>query len=112
MRTRFSEKIDKVQARVLDGPGRLLAARRRLAFEGRPLGDDLADAFVGNIHRHAYEITGDDVEALRRAGWSEDQIYELSVAAAFGAARHRLDAGLRALGAARSACQVPADEGV
>ena len=111
MRTRYSQKIERVQERVLDGPGLLEASRRRLAFEGRALGDDLADRYVRNIRHNAYKITEGDVDELRRAGWTEDRIFELSISAAFGAARQRLDAALRAVEAARTSPPVPVDEG-
>jgi hypothetical protein len=111
VRTRYSQKIDRLQQRVLDGPGVLEPSRRRAAFEGHPLGVDLADRYVGSIHRDAYRITERDVEELRQAGWSEDQIFELSISAAFGAARDRLDAALRAVEGAGALPPVPADEG-
>jgi len=40
------------------------------------------------------------VAALQAAGYTEDQLFELTVSAAVGAARVRLEAGLRALAAA------------
>ncbi len=109
MRTHFADKLEKLQTRVLDGPGVLESSRRRIAFEGGPLGDDLADRYVRTIHHSAYQLTERDIEELRRAGWTEDQIFELSISAALGAARQRLDAGLRAVEAARTP-PVPADE--
>jgi hypothetical protein len=111
VRTRYSQKIERVQERVLDGPGMLEPSRRRLAFEGRALGDDLADRYVRNIRQNAYKITERDVDELRRAGWTEDRIFELSISAAFGAARQRLDAALRAVDAARTSPPVPAGDG-
>jgi hypothetical protein len=54
---------------------------------------------VDKIHRHAYQITDEDVAALR-ARYSDDELYELMVSAAVGAAGARLDAGLAALAAA------------
>jgi hypothetical protein len=111
MRTRFSQKLERLQVRVLDGPGLLEPSRRRLAFEGRPLGDEMADRYVGNIHRNAYKIGDRDLDELRGAGWSEDQIFELSISAAFGAARRRLDAGLGTVQAARAPAAVVTDEG-
>jgi len=32
--------------------------------------------FVGTLTRHAYRITDGEVEALRRVGWSDEQIAE------------------------------------
>ncbi len=32
--------------------------------------------FVGTLTRHAYRITDDQVDGLRQAGWSDEQIAE------------------------------------
>jgi hypothetical protein len=53
-------------------------------------------ALVEKIRRHAYEVTDSDLDALR-GRYTEDQLFEIVVAAAFGAAQERLEAGLRAL---------------
>jgi hypothetical protein len=58
-------------------------------------------AFVDTIHRHAYRVTDGMVAGLGEAGADDDAVFEVSVSAAYGAARARLDAGLRALEAAR-----------
>jgi alkylhydroperoxidase family enzyme len=49
------------------------------------------------VRRHAYRVTDSQVEALRAAELNEDEIFELTVAAAVGAGLDRLDAGMRAL---------------
>ena len=43
-------------------------------------------------------VTDEDVAELRSSGLSEDEIFELTVAAAVGAGLERLYAGLRTLG--------------
>jgi alkylhydroperoxidase family enzyme len=43
------------------------------------------------VHRHAYRVVDADVEALRDAGWSEEAIFELTIAAALGAGLRRLE---------------------
>jgi hypothetical protein len=96
--TRFWTKFRRLERRVLDGPASLDATVRRRAAEGKPLPDPAADCFGRKIHRHAYRVVDGDVEELKRSGWSQDQIFELSIAAAFGAARLRLEAGMRAMG--------------
>ena len=55
------------------------------------------DTYLVKVRRHAYEITDEDVQALKDAGHSEDEIFEHTVAAAVGAGLERLDAGLRTL---------------
>lgn len=83
---------------VLSGPGELDATVRRAAAAGEPLPDAEATAYADKVRRHAYRIVDDDVIALRAAGYSDAQIFELTEAAAYGAARVRLNAALAALG--------------
>lgn len=105
---RHTEAIDRVAAAVLGTPGdtdpELRAAVERYAavLGGRPgdvpeLPDDLR-AYVEKVARHAYKVTDADVDGLREAGYSEDAIFELTLAAALGAAQARLSAGLDAMG--------------
>ena len=54
-------------------------------------------AYVDKIALHAYTITDGDVAALQRAGSSDDAVFEITVAAALGAALGRLERGLAAL---------------
>jgi alkylhydroperoxidase family enzyme len=49
------------------------------------------------VRRHAYRVTDRDVEELKAAGFSEDEIFEHTVAAAVAAGLDRRDAGLSAL---------------
>jgi alkylhydroperoxidase family enzyme len=56
-----------------------------------------ATDYVDTVRLHAYRVTDGQVEALRAAGLSEDEIFELTVATAVGAGLERLDAGLGTL---------------
>ena len=42
------------------------------------------------VRRHAYRVVDADVEALRAAGWSEEQLFELTVATALSVGLERL----------------------
>ena len=84
-----------VEASVLRGAGRTPAELRQAAATRGTLPPDLA-ALIEKIHRHAYRITDEDLASLR-ARHSEDELFEIIIAAAFGAADARLQAGLRAL---------------
>ena len=53
--------------------------------------------YVEKVARNAYKVVDADIDRLREAGYSEDAIFELTLAAALGAARTRLDAGLEAM---------------
>ncbi len=54
-------------------------------------------ALVEKIDERPWTVNDEDFSNLRHAGYSEDQIFELTVAAAAGAGVRRFEAGLRAL---------------
>jgi alkylhydroperoxidase family enzyme len=54
------------------------------------------EALVEKIHSRAYTVTDRDLDVLR-SSYTEDQLFEIIVAAAFGAAADRLAAARRAL---------------
>lgn len=107
MQTPYEEKVRRLEARLLDGPGATAPEMRRSAAGGDPIGDPLIDGYLEKIRRHAYRITQADIDEMTAAGWDEDRIFELSICAAFGAARVRLRAGLGAVEEAR-ASEAPA----
>ena len=53
--------------------------------------------YVDKVASHAYKVTDRDVAALQAAGLSDDDVFEITVAAAVGAAMHRLHRGMAAL---------------
>lgn len=53
--------------------------------------------YVDTVARSAWKVTDADVAALRRAGYSEDEIFEITVSAALGAATGRLERAYAAL---------------
>jgi alkylhydroperoxidase family enzyme len=50
------------------------------------------------VRDRSYRITDTDLARLTKAGLSDDDIFEVTIAAAVGAALQRLDAGMRAVG--------------
>ena len=54
-------------------------------------------AYLEKVRLHAYRTTDDDVQALKAAGYSEDEIFEHTVSAAVAAGDDRLKAALRVL---------------
>jgi alkylhydroperoxidase family enzyme len=52
--------------------------------------------YLAKVHERAYTVTDADVDALRAAGCSEDEIFEQTVAAAVAEGLRRLDAAARA----------------
>ncbi len=81
-------------AALLRGPGATPPELRQAIAAGTP--PDELRTLVEKIRKHAYKVTDEDVQALK-SKWSEDQLYEIIVAAAYGAADERLNAGLKAL---------------
>lgn len=49
-------------------------------------------AYLAKVHQHAYRITDADVDELKDAGVTEDEIFEQTVAAAISEGLRRLDA--------------------
>lgn len=93
---RYDDLRRRLVDAVLTTPGDTPAELRRAALERATVPGPLA-AYVSNVARHAYKITDTDVAQLRRAGHSDDSLFEITVAAAVGAALHRLERGMAAL---------------
>jgi alkylhydroperoxidase family enzyme len=72
-------------------------ARLRAASRPERAAPGAMQAYLDKVSRHAYRVTDDDVEALKAAGFSDDEIFEHTVSAAVAAGLARLDAGLGAL---------------
>jgi hypothetical protein len=53
--------------------------------------------YVDKIAQHAYKVTDEDVASLQQAGNSDDVLFEVTAAAAVGAALGRLERGMAAL---------------
>jgi alkylhydroperoxidase family enzyme len=74
----------------------LIAALRGAAQPDRPAPPDF-DSYLAKVRTHAYTVTDADVEALKAAGHTEDEIFEQTVSAAVAAGLLRLEAGLRTM---------------
>ena len=85
-----------VVERVLNGPGTTGVAARHAAFDNRGVSEPIR-ALIDTVARNAWKVTDADVEAVRKAGAAEDDIFELVVAAALGQSTRQLDAALQAL---------------
>jgi hypothetical protein len=95
MTDRHSALRDEVLTRVIDGPGDSEPSLRRAAADDRGVPADLQQ-LVDKIHAHAYKVTDADVASVQ-ATYGDDKTFEIIVAAALGASRKRLVAGLTAL---------------
>lgn len=106
---RHANLAERLRASVLQGRGetrpelRQAAVARAAELAGDPaappapaLPENLRD-YVDAVSLHAHRITDEDVQALRRAGYSEDAVFEVSLSVAVGAGLARLERGLAAL---------------
>ena len=86
-------------ARILCERGDASPAQRRAAFDNAGLPEPVSN-LVEKVAMHAYKVTDDDIAAVRIAGFTEDQIFELVVCAAIGQATRQYEAALAAVEAA------------
>ena len=91
--------LSSLVARVLEGEGRASPDNRRAAFDNEGLAEPVR-TFVDKVAHRARKVTDADVGTLRKAGLSEDQIYEIVVCAAIGQATRQYQNALTALSAA------------
>jgi alkylhydroperoxidase family enzyme len=70
---------------------------RRIAAETEPAPAAM-EAYLAKVRDGAYTVTDADVEGLKAEGFSEDEIFEQTVATAIQAGLRRLDAAERAIG--------------
>lgn len=69
------------------------------AIPGRlPPAPAAMSGYLAKVRARAYAITDADVDALRAAGQTEDEIFEQTVGVAIGEGLRRLDAATRAIG--------------
>jgi len=85
-----ARKMERVRSAVVSSTGSLAPEIRQAICEGTydsgPLG-----TFVQKVSEHAFMVNDDDIAALHRAHYSDDQIFEAAVSAALGAGLYRLD---------------------
>ena len=93
---RYAEEMAALLLAVLQSPGLTDPVTREAAFRGSQLPPQLSE-YVTKIFGKSYRITDEDIDLLLAAGSSQDAIFEITVAAALGAATQRLEAGLRAM---------------
>ena len=91
----YASLRDSVLQTVLQGPGESDVSTRGAAADGAGVPADLR-VLIDKIHNHAYQVTDEDVATLQTK-YGDDRMFEIIVAAALGASRRRLLAGLDAL---------------
>jgi hypothetical protein len=93
---RHSEAMDALREAVLETAGELDRETRYAVLTGS--GPPGLQPYLDKVRRHAYKVVDGDVDALKQAGWSEDALFEATVATAVGEGLRRLELGLAALG--------------
>ena len=94
MDDRFGALRNATAAALLEAPAATAAELREAIAAGNPPPE--LTTLVDKIRSRAYTVSDRDVDALR-SRFSEDQLFEIILAAAFGAANERLTAARRAL---------------
>jgi hypothetical protein len=92
--------------RVLEGNGTAAPELRRAAFNNAGLSEPIA-MLVEKVAGHAYRVTDEDIGAVRAAGLSEDQIFEIVICAAIGQASRQYANALAALASATQGKPAP-----
>jgi hypothetical protein len=91
---RFASLREATATALLRGSGATPTELREALAKGSAPPELLA--LVEKIRNHAYTVTDQDVSALKRR-YTEDQLFEIIIATAFGAAQERLAAARQAL---------------
>jgi hypothetical protein len=86
-------------ARVLDGKGEAAPELRRAAFDNAGLSEPIC-TLIEKVANHAYQVTDGDITAVRAAGLSENQVFEIVICAAVGQASRQYTSALAALASA------------
>jgi hypothetical protein len=91
-----ADEVAALLRAVLESPGASATAAREAAFRGAGLPTPLNE-YVATVRDASYRIGDGDISRLLAHGYSQDAIFEITVAAALGAAARGLEAGLRAM---------------
>jgi hypothetical protein len=92
---KYPKGIAPIKQRVLQDSAHTSPIERQQAFEGKAR-TPLLTAYLKKVHEAAYQVTDEEVQELLKTS-SEDELFELTIAASLGAAEKRLEAGLRVI---------------
>ncbi|KAA2239392.1 hypothetical protein F0L74_24635 [Chitinophaga agrisoli] len=98
--TGYRQLYGDLISRLLTGKGHSSQELRQAVFENNGGLPPALSVLTDKIAQHAYKVTDSDVNAVEKAGISEDQVFELIVCAAAGEASRQYETGLAALAAA------------
>ncbi|MDX8056768.1 hypothetical protein SK571_46015 [Lentzea sp. BCCO 10_0798] len=93
---RHDRLAGNLRTTVFDSPAKTDPATRHAAASGEPAGTPWA-SYAAKVRDASFRVTDIDITDLKASGLSEDEIFEITAAAAVGAALRSLDAGRRAV---------------
>jgi AhpD family alkylhydroperoxidase len=94
--TRHGDAVENLRHAVLEAPATTDPALRTAAATGGPLPQPW-QSYAATVQDASYKITDTDIDRLTAAGHTEEEIFEITVAAAVGVAVHGFEAGRHAL---------------
>jgi alkylhydroperoxidase family enzyme len=98
---RYDAMVARLCESVLRSASDLDVPRREASARGDLQGP--AAAYARKVRESSYRVVDEDFAAMKAAGFTEEQIYDLTVSAALGAAKERLDRANEILRGKRSA---------
>lgn len=101
MTKNFTDMVQEISATTLSGPAHTPAELRHSAAQIGQMPEvqqgqlplELQN-YLRKVAAHSYKVMDRDIDQLLASGYTQDEIYELTVAAAFGAGLARLEHGL------------------
>ncbi len=94
--TRLAEGMERIETAAWRRPGVIPSDMRRAVFEGTSQEEPL-ETYIRKVHDAAYKVIDEEVTALMDAGYTEDGIFELTIAAAVGAGFKRYACAMKLL---------------
>jgi alkylhydroperoxidase family enzyme len=73
-------------------------AELRAIVASMPPAPEAMEAYLAKVRERAYAVTDAEVEQLKAAGFSEDEIFEQTVAVAIAQGLRRYDAAMEVIG--------------
>jgi hypothetical protein len=86
-----------MEATLLGEKGVATVDQRKAAMAGQ--GEGALGEYLRKVQAHAYKVTAEELKALQ-AKHSDDELFDLTLCAAYGATKQRHEAALKALDAA------------
>ncbi|MFT3707589.1 MAG: hypothetical protein QM817_07950 [Archangium sp.] len=97
-RTRHDELFAAMEASLLGARGVAPVELRKAAIAGK-VDDAALQTYVSKVQAAAYTVTADELKALQ-SKYSDDQLFDVTLCAGYGAAKQRHEAAMKHLDAA------------